>query len=285
MIKKNEKMNPDSIKSLKEFNKKQVQSNIKLHKIFLSIIIIINIILIGFIFIYKSKISDIKSKLEIHSSKLRENEKNISSLDNIYSHKLVNIFAASMNIYGNYHFSLIFDTSEEVKNAKNLISSFAQIEDPFLELMYQGVYDGDDSDKIMFLFSYMYKILIIIETKNREKFGFFFNDLIELEEDDNNKYFKSESNDCFLFSLNYNEKYNCNSKGKTTFEINILGLFNIGNEDIIISHNFNNDGGKINFPFESFDIKESDLGYEMFKNLNNQFDIFDVEIYSVWDFD
>ena len=34
MIKKNEKMSPESIKSLKEFNKKQIQSNITLHKIF-----------------------------------------------------------------------------------------------------------------------------------------------------------------------------------------------------------------------------------------------------------
>ena len=34
MIKKDVRMNPESIKSLKEFNKKQIQSNIKLHKIF-----------------------------------------------------------------------------------------------------------------------------------------------------------------------------------------------------------------------------------------------------------
>jgi cell division protein FtsL len=284
MIKKNEKMNPESIKSLKEFNKRQVQSNIKLHKIFLSMIIIINIFLIGFIFMYKSKISDIKSKLEIHSSKLRENEKYISSLDNMYSHKLVNIFATSMNIYGNYHFSLIFDTSEEVKNIKNLISSFAKIENPSLDLIYQGIYDGNDAERIMFLISFLSHILIIVETRNGVKFGLFFNDKIEFEEGDEYKYFNSESNNCFLFSLNFNEKYNCNSKGKTTFEINGLGLFNIGNEDIIISHDFNTDGGRINFPLESFDIKESDLGYGMFKNLANQFDIFDIEIYSVWEF-
>jgi cell division protein FtsL len=281
---KNEKMNPESIKSLKEFNKKQLQSNIKLHKIFLSMIIIINIFLIGFIFIYKSKISDIKSKLDIHSSKLRENEKNISSLNNDYSHKLVNIFATSMNIYGNYHFSLVFDTSEEVKNTKNFISSFIHVENISLELIYQGIYDGDKADTIMKLFSYIHNILIIVETRSGEKFGFFFDDKNDLKEDDKYKYFYSKSNDCFLFSLKYNEKYNCNSKGKTTFEINGIGLFNIGNEDIISSHDFNTDGGKINFPFESFDIKESDLGYKMFKNLKNQFDILDVEIYSVWDF-
>jgi len=284
MIKKNEKMNPESIKSLKEFNKKRIQSNITIHKSFLSMIIIINIFLIGFIFIYKTKISDIKSKMETHSLKLREDEKYISSLDIIYSNKLVNIFAISLNIYGNYHFSMIFDTSEEVEYVKNLISSFTEIENPLIDLQYQGVYDGFDSEKIMFLIKYSISLLIIVEARNGEKFGFFFNEFIDYEEDEGYEYFNSKNNSCFLFSLNYKEKYNCNSKGKTTFEINGLGLFNIGNEDIIIYHDFNTDGGKINFPFESFDIKESDLGYKMFKNLTNHFDYFDIEIYSVWDF-
>jgi len=284
MIKKNEKMSPESIKSLKEFNKKQIQSNITLHKIFLSIIIIINIFLIVFIFMYKSKISEIKSKLETHSLKLKENEKYISSLDSIYSHKLVNIFATSFNFLGNYHFSFIFDTSEEVKYIKNLISSFIKIENPLFDFIYQGIYDGYNVEDVLLLIKYSIHTLIVLETKNREKFGFFFNEFIDYEENEGYNYFISENNNCFLFSLDYKEKYKCNSKGKITFEINGLGLFNIGNEDIIISHDFNTDGGKINFPFETFDIKESDLGYGMFKNLNNHFDIFDIEIYSVWDF-
>ena len=284
MIKKNEKMSPESIKSLKEFNKKQIQSNITLHKIFLSMIIIINIFLIGFIFIYKSKISEIKSKFETHSLKLKENEKYISSLDNINSHKLVNIFAISFNFLGNYHFSLIFDKSEEVKYIKDLISSFIKIENPLIDLIYQGIYDGYDFEDVLLLIKYSIHTLIVLETGNGEKFGFFFNEFIDYEEDEGYKYFISESNNCFLFSLNYKEKYNCNSKGKITFEINGLGLFNIGNEDIIIRHDFKSDGGMINFPFKTFDIKQSDLGYGMFKNLTNYFDIFDIEIYSVWDF-
>jgi hypothetical protein len=222
--------------------------------------------------------------MEIHSSKIKEKEKYISSLDSDYSHKLVNIFAISINIFGNYHFSLIFDTSEEVKNTKNFISSFTKIENPSLELIYQGTFDGDKVEKIMFLIRYLSHMLIIVETKNKEKFGFFFtNDKIDYEEEEENEYeyFNTQSNNCFLFSLDYNEKYNCNSKGKSTFEINDLGYFFIGSEDIMISHDFHTDGGLINFPFKSFDIKESDLGYGMFKSFTKQFDIFDVEIYSV----
>ena len=55
-------MNQESIKSIKDFNKKQVESNIKLHKVFLSMVIVVNIILVIFIIIYKLKISSIKSK-------------------------------------------------------------------------------------------------------------------------------------------------------------------------------------------------------------------------------
>ena len=137
-------------------------------------IIIINIFLIGFIFIYKSKISEIKSKFEAHSLKLKENEKYISLLDSINSHKLVNIFAISFNFLGNYHFSLIFDTSEEVKYIKDLISSFIKIENPFIDLIYQGIYDGYDVEDILLLIKYSIHTLIVLETRNGEKFGFFF---------------------------------------------------------------------------------------------------------------
>ena len=59
-------INQESIKSLKEYNKKEVESNIKLHKVFLSMIILVNIILVIFIIIYKLKISSIKSKSNIN---------------------------------------------------------------------------------------------------------------------------------------------------------------------------------------------------------------------------
>ena len=57
---------------------------------------------------------------------------------------------------------------------------------------------------------------------------------------------------------------------------------NIDNKDIIIDHDFNANGGRIEFPFESFDIKETNKGYAMLRNISKQFDIFYVEIYKVW---
>ena len=58
----------------------------------------------------------------------------------------------------------------------------------------------------------------------------------------------------------------------------------IDNKDIIIDHDFNANGGRIEFSFESFDIKEINKRYAKLRNISRQFDIFDVEIYKVGDF-
>jgi cell division protein FtsL len=89
-MEKNENINKKSIKSLNEFNENKIKSYIKFHKIFLSIIIIINIILIAFIVVYKSKISKIKLELNDNSSKRYSNyyieQKNL--LRNLVNKKL-----------------------------------------------------------------------------------------------------------------------------------------------------------------------------------------------------
>ena len=51
-----------------------------------------------------------------------------------------------------------------------------------------------------------------MKIKNTENFGFFIKDKIDYEKYEENKYFKAESNNYFLFSLNCIGKYNCNSK-------------------------------------------------------------------------
>ena len=57
---KNTNINEESINAVKEFQKKQTNNNIFLHKIFLFFLLCLNLALISFIIIYKTKISEIK---------------------------------------------------------------------------------------------------------------------------------------------------------------------------------------------------------------------------------
>ena len=264
-------MSPESIKSLREFNKKQVESNIKLHKVFLSMIIVVNIILVIFIIIYKLKISSLKSKSDFNSLTLKEKTDFITSVHGNIMHKLTNIFAISMNTHGNFHFSMIFENSDEV----NFVKDFFYIKSSLL-LIYQEQADSDESEILLDIIKYFPRILILIETKNREKFGFYFEDEIYPNKAG---YFESNSKKCFIFSIGNKEKYNCAPNG-VMFEVNKYTLFNIGNGDIEIDHNFMTNGGNINFPFKSFDIDETKDS--IFNKLNGHFEIQELEIYIIY---
>ena len=269
-------MNLNSKKSLEDLKKNQINYNIQIHKIFLLVIIIIDILLIIFIITYKSKISEIKLKYNVIKTPFFNKKSNIVSKDRkTINHKLVNIFAISMSYLGNFHFSLIFDNSEEVKMVKEFVKSFRRKEFPYLLLIYQGNVDKDESSKILDIIKYYKNILLIIKTKNGEKLGFFFDGAIIP-----NKYgfFESNNYNCFIFSFQEKARY-FSKVTNNTFEVNKEVLFNIGNGDIEINHNFHTYGGKINFPFKSFFIPENKGN--IFKKINGQFDIKDIEIYTV----
>ena len=270
----NKNINKKSIKkSLNEFKEKKIKSYIKFHKIFLSIIIIINIILIVFIISYKSKISKIKLELNDNSSKRKSNY--ISTINDSANHKLVNILVRSISPLGNYHFSLIFENSEEVNNVKEMISIYKQLKEIYLLLIYQGKTDGDESKTIFELIKFYSNILMMVETKNGEKFGFFFNQAITPNK---SGYFESNSYDCFIFSLKDKARYYA-KVNKRTFEINKEFIFNIGNGDIEINHNYHRFGGNINFPFKSFYIPKNEGN--IFNEINGKFEIKDIEIYLI----
>jgi len=272
-MEKNENINKKSIKSLNEFNENKIKSYIKFHKIFLSIIIIINLILIAFIVVYKSKISKFHLDLNVNLSKKKTNY--ISTITDSINHKLVNILVRSISPLGNYHFSLIFENSEEVDIVKEMIRNYKQLKEIYLLLIYQGKTDSDESKTIFELIKFYSNILMMVETKNGEKFGFFFNEAITPNK---NGYFESDSYDCFIFSLKDKAKYYA-KVNKRTFEINKEFAFNIGNGDIEINHNFHSFGGNINFPFKSFYIPENNGN--IFNKINGKFDIKDIEIYLI----
>ena len=59
-----ENMNDNSIKEMKNFQQKYKKSNIFLHKIALAFLCCLNFVLVIFIVLYKSKISNMKAKYD-----------------------------------------------------------------------------------------------------------------------------------------------------------------------------------------------------------------------------
>lgn len=266
-------MNQESIKSLKEFREKQVKTNIKIHLIFLGLIIFINICLIIFIISYKYKIRQISSKSKENSIQITGETNYLSNLENSLSHKIVNLFAMSFNIYGNVHFSFLFEHSNEVQSVKDTLTSFSLFSKPFIHLTYESNMDGDSSSTILNLIKYWTNILFIIGSQTNEKFGFFFQESVY----PNKKgYFSSETHRCFLYSFINKKAYACTDN----FSFNYNNLLNIGNGDIIINHNFKTNGGEINFPFKSINVPETE---NEFVKLKGKFEIKDIEVYLVFD--
>ena len=276
MNEKNENMNEESIKSLKEFREKQIQTNIKIHIFVFIMIFLINICLIIFIIIYKYKIRQLTSKTKKNSSSISQGTYYLNTLENSLLHKVVNIFSISTNSYGNIHFSFLFETSEEVQSVKNSIKSYSKFENPYLHLIYESNVDGDKTSTILNLIKFWTNILLIIGSNSGEKFGFFLQEAIY---PNNLGFFQSKGHKCFLFSFINKKEYPC-LNNEISFLFNYHSLINIGNGDIVINHQFKTEGGIIYFPFKSFDIPENGIEFD---KLKGNFEIKDIEIYLVFD--
>ena len=122
ITKNKNKISKESENALKNFRQKQINSNIKLHKIFLGLIILVNIGLLFFIIFYKSKISQIKKISNSHTSNINTNDIQLKSLSNELGHKMVNI--AALGSYDQFRFSLIFEKSEEFHEVKKFIYDY-----------------------------------------------------------------------------------------------------------------------------------------------------------------
>ena len=279
-------INEESAKEIKEFRKKQIEINIKLHIIFFFILLIINIGLLFFIILYKSKISEIKSKTKKDSSSISIDKESIIQSNYQIEHKLVNILANGLGGY--YRFSMIFENHKQIQTVKNYIidyfkgkyESLQKMNMSHLEVIfkYQSAREGDNFYDLKDRIEYSYHTLFIIETESEMKFGFFIEEVLIIED---NKYSNNDIN-CFIFSFQKEGIFNCIGQNKK-IEIdknNDDGMLIIGNGDIIIKHNFlqNESGGVINYPFKSFDI--STINNNIFTGINGEFKIRYIEIYS-----
>ena len=279
-------INEESAKEIKEFRKKQIETNIKLHIIFFFILLIINIGLLIFIVLYKSKISEIKSKTKKDSSLISVDKESIIQNNYQIEHKLVNILANGLGGY--YRFSMIFETQKQVQTVKENIIEYLKGKYESLQKMnmshlevnfkYQSIRDGDNFYDLKDRIEHSYHTLFLFETENEMKFGFFIEEVLLLDYD---KYSNNDIN-YFIFSFQKEGIFKCIGQNKK-IEIdkdNDDGIIIIGNGDIIIRHNFlqNESGGVINYPFKSFDI--STINNNIFTGINGEFKIRYIEIYS-----
>ena len=278
---KNENMNNESINAMKDFQKKQIKTNILLHKIIIFFLICINSGILAFIILYKSKISKIIAKNSKSLNKFIEDKQMLNKKDTQINKKLVNIFSSLRSM--SYYFSYIFETTEEINLMKNSIKEIYKDENITINpeefemyFKFQGITDGDGYYILKNKINYSCNTFILIEAENKIKFGFFIKGAIIQE-----SYFPYDDreNNCFLLFFNSKKIYKCKGdKTKLKINKNKNSIIIIGDDDIIIKDHFLNKGnhGKINFPFKSF---ENGINNEI--ELKGEFQIKGLEIFLI----
>ena len=279
--KNNNNINEESKNLLKDFNKNQVLSNIKYHKIFIVLLFIINIGLAIFVTFYKIKINKIKSQTTSYHSQLNSGDEKLSSINSNLMHKIVNM--ACLNQFGLVKFSHIFETSEEFNTIKEIIYKFREdidkreikVEYRNIFLLFQGMTDGYEN--FLERISYFWNLAIFIETTDNKKFGLFLVDIIF---PDKNNEFKSDTKKIFMYSFETKKKYDSLGGGDVILRINNKDndkMIVVGNDELIIYNEYYLNGGEINFPMKSFDF--STVNSNVLTGQNGKFNIKNIEAF------
>jgi len=278
-------INEDSYRTLKIYRQNQIKANIRLHLIFILLLFIIDIGLIIFIIIYKIKLSSLKYKTSQDSNIINSNKDFIDKNQNMITNKYLNIVAQSPQ--ETIRFSLSLDNSQEVNKIKNNIIKFYKenkninldINKFSMKFIYQAVMEGDTYTDIKNKINMYSNIFILFEAEEENKFGFFLEEQILL---DNKHGFEYNGNNCFIMSFQHEGIFKCigdKNKLRIKDEDNLLL---IGEDDIIIKNKFlffEEKRSMVNFPFKAFDV--STINQNIFTNNNeNIFNTLAMEIFS-----
>lgn len=278
-------INEDSYRTLKIYRQNQIKANIRLHLIFILLLFIIDVGLIIFIIIYKIKLSSLKYKTSQDSNMINSNKDFIDKNQNMITNKYLNIVAQSPQ--ETIRFSLSLDNSQEVNKIKNNIIKFYKenkninldINKFSMKFIYQAVMEGDTYTDIKNKINMYSNIFILFEAEEENKFGFFLEEQILL---DNKHGFEYNGNNCFIMSFQHEGIFKCigdKNKLRIKDEDNLLL---IGEDDIIIKNKFlffEEKRSMVNFPFKAFDV--STINQNIFTNNNeNIFNTLAMEIFS-----
>ena len=280
---KENNINEESKNALLNFRQNQINSNIKLHKIFLGLIILVNIGLLIFIIFYKLKISQIKMLSNSHTSNINSNDIKLKSQRNELGHKMTNI--AALGSYDQIRFSLLFEKSEEFHAVKKLIYDYEielgekmpEYEDFYTVFLYQGIVDNDNAYSFMDYIYFVDRIIIIIQIEDGKKFGIYHKEEV-IPNDDNEFY--SNSKNVMIFSFDTKKIYKFKGK-KNSISFTRDKFLSLGDDELIIYDEYLTNGGYIEFPLKSFDF--STINENVLTNENGKFKIRNIEVYSFYE--
>ena len=276
-IKSNNNINEESKSALKKFRQEQILNNIKYHKIFLVLIILVNIGLLIFILIYKSKIIEIKNISNSHFSSINSKDTELSKRKSSIDHKIVNI--ASLSMGSLFRFSIIFEKSEDFNFIKNLTYDYLGKTDMTYtqaHFLYQSVIDSDNYNNFMDRISYFSNIFIFIQTEDGYKFGIFLHELVIPNKDYE---FEVNTKEIFLYSFETTKKYNLLGDKKQFLSFTKDKMICLGDDELVVYTGYWTRGGFIKYPLKSFDLYDNN-NINILTGKNGLFYIRYLEIYN-----
>jgi len=278
---KKNNISEDSRTALKQFREKQILSNIKYHKIFIILLVIINIGLIGFIIFYKKKINELKTISNQYSSKIHTKDSTSSLTRSDIDKKFLNLIAQRQNCI--CRISYIFDNGEEFSKIKDLVYSFSEKyhgiqtnpETRRTFFIYSSVFDIEGFDTFIDRISYYDNLFIAFRTEDDKRFGIFYEEIIF--PDEKTKEFKGNTTGIFIYSFENQKSYKFIGKKEKSLQITKNEILNFGDNEIIVKNEFYSNGCEINAPLKSFDLEGDDA--TIFTGKIGKFNAVDIEVY------
>ena len=251
-------------KAFEEFYQNEHKKTLLIYRIGIIFLLVINVILIIFYFLYKCQISNTKNNSvmivkEIEDLKLSYKEKEKITnrrLVNYYSNKRVLSYLMIENIKTKEEYDTLIGWSELDRN--NTIVCF------------KGTYDKHSAETFR-NFCYNDKLLIVLKLDNGKRIGGFISNF--WLGDDDTQYSDDKA---FLFSLDTLKKYPIRNKEKAFF-LRKGGFFSFGREDLYISDNYTEGGCYAKFPIDYGDPNDDVLD---FTGGREEFAIVEMEILS-----
>ena len=258
-----ENINEKSKMSLEEFNKKNLKSNILIHKIFLVVCILINIILFIFIISYLYKISSLQEFETYSTFNYKIKDQHLSNMQKEISHKFVNLILRCYD--KDLCFSHTFKNTTEldatlddlgivnplIKKVRRLYLVYTST---FIEKPEKKYSNFMENEFINLGIRYYFKFFIVIETFSKTKYGIyvwsekineiefpvcFKKDEVYFYSFKNRKIYEYKGNEC---ALKITKKYD----------------FILGDDDFILHNQFVEDDIVINSNLSSFKELNSD---------------------------